>query len=76
MTTTVDRPSVGEITSQAREIHAGRTLLSWVAAVLFVVGWLAWKVFAALWFIGAWMFVATREGWRSAKVSREPARSG
>ena len=75
-TTLLDRPSAEEITRQAREIRPARTLLSWVAAVLFAVGWLACKTVAVLWLAGAWMFVAVREGWRSARVSRGPGRPG
>ena len=63
-----------DITRQAREIHPGRTLLSWVAAVLFALGWLTGKTFMLLWLIAMWTFVATREGWREA--SREPGRPG
>ena len=65
-----------EIARQAREIHPVRTVLSWIAAVLFAIGWLIGKTFMALWFVGAWTFVATREGWRAAKVSHEPGRPG
>jgi len=68
--------TTADITRQARAIHAGRTLLLWVAAVLFAVGWVIGKTFMGLWFIGTWTFVATREGWRAAKVSREPGRTG
>ena len=60
-----------EITQQAREIHPVRTMLSWVAAVLFAIGWLVGKTFMGLWFLAMWLFVATREGWRA---SHEPAR--
>ena len=56
-----------EITRQAREIHPVRTVLSWIAAVLFAAGWVIGQVLMVLWFVAAWMFVATREGWRSAK---------
>jgi hypothetical protein len=65
-----------EITRQAREIHPGRTMLSWIAALLFGLGWLTGKTFMVLWLIGAWTYVAAREGWRTAKASREPGRPG
>jgi len=63
-----------DITAQDREIHPGRTLLTALAAVLFALGWIIAQVATAVWFVGAWMFVATREGWRTAKLSHEPAR--
>ena len=76
MTAVLDRFPVEEITREAREIHLGRTLLTWVAALLFGLGWLAFKVVAVLWLAAAWVFVATRTGWRAAKVGHGPARPG
>ena len=61
--------SVDGITEQARAIHPLRTLLSWVAALLFALGWLTCQVLMAVWLVLAWTFVAAREGWRAAKVS-------
>jgi hypothetical protein len=66
--------TTADITRQAREIHPGRVLLTWAAAVLFGLGWVVGTTFMAVWFIAMWMFVATREGWRTAKVNDEPAR--
>lgn len=68
--------TTADIARQAREIHPGRALLSAAAAFLFGLGWLISKTFMAVWFVAMWMFVATREGWRTAKVSREPGRPG
>ena len=65
-----------EITQQAREIHPVRTILSAVAGVLFALGWVVGKTLGGLWFVLMWAFVATREGWRTAKVSHEPGRPG
>lgn len=64
--TTLEWVHVDEITRQAREVHPARTLLTWVAAILFGLGWLVHKTFAVLWLAGAWSFVAAREGWREA----------
>jgi hypothetical protein len=66
--------TTADITRQAREIHPGRVLLSAIAGVLFALGWIISKTFAAVWFIAMWTFVATREGWREAR--REPGRPG
>lgn len=75
-TALLDGVRVDQITQQAREITPGRTVLSWIAAVLFAVGWITYKVFAVLWLAGAWTFVAARQGYRAAKVSRGPGRPG
>lgn len=73
MVTTLDRIAVEDITRQAREISPGRTLLTWIGALLFAVGWIVRKTFTVVWLVGAWVFVAAREGWREAgraQVSR------
>lgn len=64
------------ITAQAREIHPGRTILTWLAIDLFVLGWSVSKVTQVLWLAGAWSFVAAREGWREARLSGGAGRSG
>lgn len=66
--------SAEAITEQARAIRPVRTVLSWVAALLFAIGWVTAQVLLALWFVCAWTFVAAREGWRTAKLSHEPGR--
>lgn len=68
--TTLDRLTVDDITRQAREIAPGRTLLTWIGAVLFAVGWILHKTVAVIWLAGAWSFVAVREGWREAGRTR------
>jgi hypothetical protein len=61
---------VDEITRQAREVSPARTMLTWIGAVLFALGWVLHKTFIVLWFAGAWSFVAAREGWREAGRTR------
>ncbi len=68
--TTLDRLTVDDITRQAREILPGRMLLTWIAAVLFAVGWILRKTVTVLWLAAAWTFVAVREGWREAGKTR------
>ncbi len=70
LVTTLDWLPVEDITRQAREVRPARTVLTWVAAVLFGLGWVVHKTFALLWLAGAWAFVATREGWREAGRTR------
>jgi len=79
VTTWLERVPIDDITRQAREVHPARTLLTWVAGLLFAVGWVAYKVAAVAWLAGAWSFVAVREGWREAaraRVSRGAGRPG
>lgn len=61
---------VEDITRQAREISPARTVLTWIGAVLFAVGWILRKTVTLLWLAGAWSFVAAREGWREAGRAR------
>lgn len=61
---------VDEITRQARDVSPGRTLLTWIGAVFFALGWALHKTVSLLWLAGAWVFVATREGWRQAGGTR------
>lgn len=67
MTTFLDRIPVDRITRQARDVHAGRALLTLIAGAFYVVGWVVFKVAAVLWLALAWCAVATREGWRQAR---------
>lgn len=70
MVTTLEHVSVDDITRQAQEIKLGRTLLTWIGALLFAVGWILRKTVTVLWLAGAWAFVAIREGWREAGRAR------
>ena len=67
MTTLTERIPVDEITEQARQVHFWRSVLTVLAAVLFGLGWVAFKFFAVLWFACVWSGCAVREGWREAK---------
>jgi hypothetical protein len=65
-TTWLDKVPVDTITTQAREVHPGRTALTLVAAALFGLGWVTARVFAVLWLAATWSTVAVREGWRAS----------
>jgi hypothetical protein len=67
LTRALDRIPVASITAQAREVHAGRTLLTLLAGLFFLAGWVAFRVAAVAWLALVWCAVATREGWRDAK---------
>jgi hypothetical protein len=68
--TRLDRLAVEDITRQARQIRPARTVLTWVGALLFGVGWLAFKIVTVAWLVAAWTFVAAREGWREARKAQ------
>jgi hypothetical protein len=72
VTSVLDRVPVSRISAQARQVHAGRALLTLIAGLFFVLGWVTFKVFAVLWLAVVWCAVATREGWREAKKPRRP----
>lgn len=63
----LDRIPVDRITSEARQVSFGRTLLTIVAAVLFGIGWVVAKSFGAVWFVLAWCATAVRLGWSQAR---------
>lgn len=67
MTTLTERIPVDEITEQARQVHFWRSVATVIAAVLFGLGWVAFKFFAVAWFALAWCGCAVREGWREAR---------
>lgn len=79
--TVLDRVPLEDISVQAREIEFGRILLTTLAAILYVVGWLAaktvvliGKVLGAVWLGLAWSAVAVKVGWTEARAgSRGPA---
>lgn len=67
MTAILDRVPLDRISSEAREVHFGRTLLLALAGLLYGVGWLAAKSFTLLWRAVAWMGVAIKVGWTEAR---------
>lgn len=68
-TTRADR--VDRITAQALAWPAGRTLLGLLAAVLVLVGRLAFGLVAAVWMAGTWCAAAVKVGWDEAREARE-----
>jgi hypothetical protein len=68
-----ERVDLERISDQAREVHAGRFVLSLIAALFIGIGWVARMVF-----LGAvWCAFAVQAGWTMAGerpgVSRGPA---
>lgn len=64
MTTLVDvAVPVDEISERARKVSFGRSLLTFVASVLYAFGWLVSKAWLAL----VWCAIAVHVGWRDAR---------
>ena len=71
MTPLAERVPLDRIERRARRAHPGRVLLSVVAAVLFGLGWLAYRLCAITWLAVAWCGSAVIEGWQTARAGRE-----
>lgn len=72
MATVLSRVPVDEITAEARQSHPGRTLLTVIAAVFYLIGWLAGRTVLAV----AWCATAVKVGWQEGRrgaVSRGAA---
>ncbi|MGH3859219.1 hypothetical protein [Actinokineospora sp.] len=61
--TVLDRVPVDQITAEARQVDAGRVVLSMIAAVFFAVGWTAGTAVTA----AAWCCLAVKAGWLEAR---------
>lgn len=66
MSTLLERVDIDRISAEARQVQIGRTLLTLMAAVLYVVGWITAKVLIGIWIVAAWTFTAVRLGWQDA----------
>lgn len=67
-----DEALTQRITAEARETHFWRTVLTVVAGLLFGLGWITYKTFAALWFVAAWCGAAVKVGWQEARSGARP----
>jgi hypothetical protein len=65
--TLLDRVPVERITTEARQVHFGRTLLTLLAGLFWLVGWSVGKAFTAVWLALAFVAVAVRIGWSDAR---------
>lgn len=63
MATVLDRVPVDRITTQARDVRFGHTVLTVIAAVFFSLGWMVAKVWLAI----VWCAVAVKVGWQEAR---------
>jgi uncharacterized membrane protein YedE/YeeE len=71
LTSVTERIPLDRIEQRARQAHPGRVLLTVIAAVLFGLGWLAFKLCAVTWLAVAWCGSAVAEGWISARAGQE-----
>lgn len=54
------------VDTDARELKPHLVVLTVIAAVLFVVGWLIGKAFRAVWLLFAWAWAASKVGFKVA----------
>lgn len=66
MTVALDRVPVDRITAEARQIRLGRLLLTLVAGLFWLIGWVAGKAALAV----VWCAVAVKVGWQEARTAR------
>lgn len=59
----LDRVPVDDITERARQVDFSRVLLTLLALIPFLVGWLAGSLFMAV----AWTGAAVKAGWMQAR---------
>lgn len=70
MTSVAERVPLDRIERRARQARPGRAILTVLAAVLFGLGWLAFKACAVAWLAAAWCGSAVIEGWQQAKAGQ------
>jgi uncharacterized membrane protein YedE/YeeE len=68
--TVLERVPLDRIDARARQARPGRAVLTVIAAVLFGLGWLAYKACALSWLAVAWCGAAVAEGWQSARAGQ------
>jgi hypothetical protein len=76
MTVSLDRVPVDRISSEAREVRFGVTVLTLIAAVLYGLGWVLGKAFVVTWHALVWSWTAIRLGWIEAQDARPASSEG
>lgn len=69
MTAVLNRIPVEQIAADAKKIDAGRVLLSLLALIPFLIGWIAGKTVFAF----AWVGLAVKAGWLDARRPKTAA---
>lgn len=70
MSTMIDRIPLERITTEAREVHFGRTVATFIAGLLWMLGWVVAKAFGVVWFAAAWSATAVKVGWDEGRKAR------
>ena len=68
--TLLARVPVERIDEQARRVEFARTVLTILAGLFWLVGWLAGKSLGLIWLGLAWSAAAVRVGWSDARSPR------
>lgn len=63
----LDDATLAQISTRARQISFGRTLLTLIAGLLFGLGWVTARVLGLLWLGLAWSAVAIKLGWTEGR---------
>lgn len=66
----MDTQRLDRITTEARQVHFWRTVLTVIAALLFGLGWVVARAFGMLWLVMAWTATAVRLGWQEGRKPR------
>lgn len=70
MATMIERIPLERITTEAREVHFARTVATFIAGLLWMLGWAVAKVFGVVWFAAAWSATAVKVGWDEGRKAR------
>lgn len=65
--TIFDPAITSRISTEARDVHFGRTVLTIIAALFFGLGWITAKVFTYTWLALAWSVTAIKVGWQEGR---------
>lgn len=72
MTAVLDRIPVEQITADAKKVDAGRAVLSLLALIPFIIGWIAGKIVLTV----AWVGLAVKAGWLDARRTKTTTDGG
>lgn len=65
----VDGTFVARVNAEAKEIHFWRTVATFLAAVLYGIGWVIGKAFVVAWLALTWTYAAAKVGFQDAHGS-------
>ena len=68
----IDPALTARISTEARDVHFGRTVLTILATLLFGLGWIAAKAVTLTWLALAWSATAIKVGWQEGRKLPQP----